>query len=426
MARLIPSAALALVLLALASPAADAAICWPTLTDGDGRTYELAPQGDVTVGPGYLGLAYLTPEWTADYSHAPDECEMRLGGQEVVYPEEEIVGWPGLWMAPRVYVPASGTPFVRHLFALRNRGAAPITVPLHHYVWVKGGAAVRVAATSDGDLRLGPEDLWGVLGDPGGGPWLALVTQGPAPGRRTGVTDVYDWAGVAPAPLTDGMDEAHLRYDEIRLAPGERVLVALAAAVRPTAAEAAAAGRALAALPSVLFAGLTAEERAAIVNVPPPADGAPAADPAAPADGAPAADPAAPAEGAPAADPAAPAEGAPGAGTAAPADTVAPRLRIAAVRRFRAARLRGHGLRVRVQTAEPAALTVELTARARRRGAGARVARAELPAASGRRVVRLRVGTRLRTRTRTLVLRVVATDASGNAARAARLIRLRP
>jgi len=173
----------------------------------------------------------------------------------------------GLVVSRRAFVPPDGR-FVRHLDVLSNPTAASITVAygLSQYLGSHVGDW-SVVDTSSGDTAFGQDDDYAVLlhSEPSL-PQLALVTSGPgAPGRHDG----FVWN-------TDDRGELYreIFYDStwtsLTVPPGETVILMQFLAQRANDGDPAPVitqARALADLtdPDAL-AGLTPEERAAIVN----------------------------------------------------------------------------------------------------------------------------------------------------------------
>jgi hypothetical protein len=163
-----------------------------------------------------------------------------------------------LWVTRRNHVHPSGR-FVRFLEILENRSAAPVTVSV--YVEQDQPPQRSIAATSSGDGEFGPDDLWLITSrsDAAGKEALFVIAGAGAsrPPTTTEWNGPSDWTWYGP------------HWHDVTLLPGQKAIFMSFVAVLPQGqlAEAAALAGALANLtePDAL-AGLTAEERAAIVN----------------------------------------------------------------------------------------------------------------------------------------------------------------
>ena len=248
------------------------------LTGADGLPYVVARAG----GDGNGGAVTTGADPDADGGCWPfcvGFASLMSGDDEVLHPDSavgvlaqdgrEVVHQPGqigaVTFQRRTYVPASGR-FLRMIEIVENGGTEPVSLDYysdHGYQAVPWWQAV---ATSDDDAVVEETDRWLVLAheDPSA-PVTAHVVSGPG-GRLTPSLDLGTWeGGVYPnieLPLT--------------LAPGERVLLLQFFVQRPhdDVEGAVAQATALADLsdPEAL-AGLTAEDRAAVVNFAVPPDG---------------------------------------------------------------------------------------------------------------------------------------------------------
>ena len=161
----------------------------------------------------------------------------------------------GPWLAPsgldvrrKVFVP-TGDSFARYLELLDNPTDQPITVPVRlvHDL----GQPRATSATSSGDLDTTAGDLW-------------LATEDTAGGRTAALVWADGLAGI-PVDAFHVADQVEVAF-EVTVPAGQRVVLLHLAAQRDDAAGAETAAADLVALTGAAGAGLTAEERAEIVN----------------------------------------------------------------------------------------------------------------------------------------------------------------
>ena len=159
----------------------------------------------------------------------------------------------------KIYVPSDGY-FTRYLEIFRNTTASPVTVrPSIFNTLGAGGTSVD---SSDGDAELTNADSWVVTDDgdasPLTQPAMAFVVNGSA-----GLVGLESTVASAPA----------WNWSPVIIQPGQSAVLMHFVSQHPTRAGALAAAQRLALLPPEALAGLSADERAAIVNWVVPADG---------------------------------------------------------------------------------------------------------------------------------------------------------
>jgi hypothetical protein len=160
----------------------------------------------------------------------------------------------------KVFVPNDDA-FVRYLEIVENLGVAAGTVNLEIFTDLGSDGATQVVGTSDGDSQLGAGDDWIVTDD--------------GPGRDPTVAQVFADASSSPAAAErDGEDGVRVSF-EVPVPAGGRAVVMHFASQNPDGESALARADAIRALSGSTLQGLSAAERAAIVNfqVPPDSDG---------------------------------------------------------------------------------------------------------------------------------------------------------
>ena len=112
----------------------------------------------------------------------------------------------GLEVSAKVFVPAAGTAFVRHLWFYRNTATTPITI--QGYRWNEIDYVTSdVLTTSSGDEAVTPADDWFTFDDSGDPttPASAYVWQGTTGPRRTAVDSLFaPCCTTTPVPIADG------------------------------------------------------------------------------------------------------------------------------------------------------------------------------------------------------------------------------
>ena len=174
----------------------------------------------------------------------------------------------GLDVRRKVYVPADGY-FARYLERLHNPGTSPIVVNVLVRSNLGAVNQSRVLASSSGDQTLSAQDLWVVTDDdlittPNGDPTLAFVLGGSGAPRPLSAATL--------APLTG---EIRTEWQNVTVEPGETIVLMHFVVQQPQTADTGAitAAERLEQLPPEAIAGLSQEERDAIVNWAVPADG---------------------------------------------------------------------------------------------------------------------------------------------------------
>jgi hypothetical protein len=265
----------------------DAAISMPrTLYDANAMPFDVT--GDGSVGSGKNGMFTGT---------GPEARGMRLDilvngvavpfrngdgsigrlladGQQIDVDEVHV---SGLNVTRRVYVPKTGY-FARYLEVLENRSAAPITVDVrvttHHS---QSNSNPRVVDSSDGDdvLSLGDpvnRDRWLVVDDQqDADPFL--TGSAPATGHVFDGANARLQAGAASYELVGQTGKLVLQWQSVTVQPGETRALMHFAFNQLDRYRAREAALRLASLAPETVAGLTAEERAAVLNFAVAADG---------------------------------------------------------------------------------------------------------------------------------------------------------
>ena len=159
----------------------------------------------------------------------------------------------------KVYVPSDGY-FTRYLEIFRNTTAAPVAVRPSIFTTLGGNSAT--VDSSDGDTWFTDADSWVVTDDgdvsPTSRPAMAFVVNG-----GVGLAG-FDGTGFSTPIWT---------WSAVTVQPGQSAIFMHFVSQHPTRAGAFAAAQRLAQLPPEALAGLSADERASIVNWVVPADG---------------------------------------------------------------------------------------------------------------------------------------------------------
>ena len=219
------------------------------------------------------GAMYFDLDYRVEYdSPQAGQCQLEDGGREYVFP---VLTANGLEVSAKVFVPAAGTAFVRHLWIFRNTATTP--VGFQGLRWGETDyATTDVLTSSSGDEGVTPADDWFTFDNAADAtdPANALLWQGAAGPRRTSVDQLYaPCCTLTPDPIADGFEEPQWRYERIELAPGETATLMQFLLARPTPDEARDAAAALAAGAPEAYAALSDEEIGALRNfVPPDAD----------------------------------------------------------------------------------------------------------------------------------------------------------
>jgi hypothetical protein len=275
----LPRAALAATfacLAALLSPAAASADdCNANLVDGQGATYDYGNDNgeivDVSGPPPFGSDAYddfgrlrLAADGSvATYATAPGSCGNEDGGRERTYPEVTMLG---LAVSRKVYVPASGTSFIRWLNVIRNGNPTPAAVTIDFSGDLGSDNGTKVLFTSSGDLVATPADWSGAsnqtLESPtSSDPGLGHIWDASAPVKG----DTADSVG-----LSDRSGGFNAVWRDVTIAPGQTLIYMSLEAVRPANApeQAIDAARTLPGAPPEVFAGMSDAERSQLRNWP--------------------------------------------------------------------------------------------------------------------------------------------------------------
>ena len=269
----------AAALLVPALPAAYAVDCnsLPTLTDPAGFDWFVNREGEVSAADhdGLINVGGIHFDTEGDWRYFPPlgtECATEDAGREIVLPTADV---SGLEVFGKVYIPAAGTAFARHLWVVRNPNATPRTVDVRTDAFM--GYPVDVLTTSSGDEPVTAADDWVTFDNPGDAtdPASALVWQGVGP-RRTSIEAIFDTCCTSSpprGPFQDGESAAAQEHERFVLGPGETAAFLKFLLARNNGAAAATGATDLAANAADGFAGLSDEEIRALRNfVPPDAD----------------------------------------------------------------------------------------------------------------------------------------------------------
>ena len=176
----------------------------------------------------------------------------------------------GLDVTRKIFVPSDGY-FARYLEVLKNTSAAPVTVDVKIASNLGSNFQTQVAATSSGDTVFSAADSWLVTDDDNlstasGDPALAFVIGGAGAARTVSLA-------------TQISDDLTYRWDSVTVPPNSTVILMHFAVQQRLKVSAIAAAQRLVQLPPEAIAGLSADERAQIVNWQVPADGSSALPP---------------------------------------------------------------------------------------------------------------------------------------------------
>jgi hypothetical protein len=218
------------------------------------------------------GFAYLYASLdgnTYKYYSNPDinGCTTEEQGREIVFPDD-TTSTPGIAIGRRVYVPATGLAFARHVDSFTNTTDSTKTVTYQFGGELGSDGYTNVATSSSGDAVMTAADSWVVTHDYSAGttdPPVAMVWDGTSqPALRASLAG--QWAvGYKEHQETPTNDELGAEYS-VTLAPGEtKRFMHISALGRDTDA-AVAAANAVAAEPAALFIGLSDAEIDTIQN----------------------------------------------------------------------------------------------------------------------------------------------------------------
>ena len=238
---------------AVAGGTADATDYWPMLC--------------VTLDPSLTGACATDETW---YAGTSGSYSLTTSGRELVL---DTVRLQGLDVQRRVYVPATGPAsarrFARYLDTITNPGTTTVTFKVRLgtvstvYSDLGSDSSTVTAYTSDGDTTLETTDTWLVSDDADGSgdPSLLHMFQG-AGGRES-----VDYVSFEPYGL-GGPDGLGWEFASLSLGPGESLAILSVFGQNASRADARATGTALATMPAELTTGLSATDRARVVNWP--------------------------------------------------------------------------------------------------------------------------------------------------------------
>ena len=165
---------------------------------------------------------------------------------------------PSSVLTRKIYVPADGY-FTRYLETFRNTTTSPVTVAPSIFNSLASGSTT--VDSSDGDAAFTNADRWVVTDDGDASP----LTQ---PAMAFVVNGSGGLVGLESTIVSLGWD-----WSPVVIQPGQSAIFMHFVSQHPTRAGAVAAAQRLTLLPPEALAGLSADERAAIVNWILPADG---------------------------------------------------------------------------------------------------------------------------------------------------------
>ena len=269
--------ALVVVCLLAVAPPAMADLCEnQILTDGEGINWQSSDQIDGLAANADAYERTISPYFERDfniYYLANDQfeagCAFEDGGRELRYPAIMVgdLEVSGAW-----FVPPGDPAFQRSLLILRNPNAYPASLTPFFYQGTEwGGANTDVVTTASGDASGGPEDDWVVVrnGADLTDPRVAYIWNFGSADRRASAREFYEFDGRfdSPVPPYTGGENPTQRFDRVVVPPGGTVAYLAVGLRRPGDAAAEAAARELQAAPEVLLAGLSDDEKRALLNV---------------------------------------------------------------------------------------------------------------------------------------------------------------
>ncbi|MCB1875956.1 MAG: carboxypeptidase regulatory-like domain-containing protein [Chromatiales bacterium] len=241
----------------------------------DGKTAVF--QGDAGVNRGGMRLEILRDGVAFPFIGSGAATEE--GGRELSIPGTVA----GLSIQRKVYVPSQGY-FARYLEVIRNDGSEAIDFEVRvdtHYRFIQQvrdgfrfNEPPRVISTSDGDALLLSGDRWAVIDDNEDRdpftftnlPSVAQVFDGPGAFDRADLTDFsVDFGGT--------FGRLRTVWQNLTLQPGQSIALLHFTAQQTGRESARQSALRLEQLPPEALTGLSAEERAAVINFTVPADG---------------------------------------------------------------------------------------------------------------------------------------------------------
>ena len=160
----------------------------------------------------------------------------------------------------KLFVPADGY-FTRYLEIVKNATGAPISAQL----LLSSVTDTQMIRTSNGSNTFAAGDLWAVTDDDNG--------SQTSPPTRPALAFVVAGAGAATQVQSTSFTSPTWQWTPVTIAPGQTAIFMHFLSQQPQQAGALASAQRLAQLPPEALAGLSAAERAAIVNWTVPADG---------------------------------------------------------------------------------------------------------------------------------------------------------
>lgn len=157
------------------------------------------------------------------YDPGAADCSFEGGGRVAVFPYRPAGSDPSIEVAQKTYVPATGPRFVRMITLVRNPSAQRRFFTLWSGFFTDFGENTRIVKTSSGDTVGTHDDRWIALfdGSNGSTPPTAVMWQGSDNRIRQRPIGVSDGRQSLPSrPAVDGVDFFQVRW-EFDLAPGE-------------------------------------------------------------------------------------------------------------------------------------------------------------------------------------------------------------
>jgi hypothetical protein len=275
--------ALASAFLLLPAATASAIDCDEELHNGSSAFYTDSASGDIdeSFAGGHIDEAwdegselYFKLDADATYSEfATDDttaCTFEDGDELVYEPDTATV--TDLRVQRKAYGGNDGRGWIRYLDSFENTGAADITIDIAIYGNQYSDADAAVGATSSGDDVLGADDDWGTQIDSDGSGGEYDAGDGWA-NWQSQVGTVADKADRVEEDNTSGSgganeDDLVAFFDDITLAPGQKVYYLFAWGIANEPGDAAAGAAYVGGLPPDLYEALSSDEVAGIRNWP--------------------------------------------------------------------------------------------------------------------------------------------------------------
>ena len=215
------------------------------LTDGSGFLWDIQDNGTILNGSIDAYDSGLALNGFGTFTPTLEDA-----GREVVF-GPQLVGQVSV--SRKVYVPGSGTGFARYLEIITNTGTTATTHTVTLSTNLGSDSSTTVVGTSSGDQVFGTNDRWIVTDDNDG-------TNDPAV-----VHYIRGGVGMAPSTVSQSGDQVSYSFN-LNLNPGETKIIMHFGVQRTTRAEASAAVTFLNGSPSQMFVGMSAQEKAQVVN----------------------------------------------------------------------------------------------------------------------------------------------------------------